>query len=177
MPLLFLLIILGAVNCGNPDEIISSSAEQKYFILNSSFEFAGLPSNDGWTFGNAPFVKFAYQAPPSGGEICVLLKALELGGSINKNIPLTEGKRTYLISFWGKINYYPGEVNLYYKKADDLILRKSVGIEDTVWTRYAVTDTIEAAAGDSLHIEVNGSNLYKVQAYTWVDLFQIEQTN
>ena len=169
-------VLLSISGCGNPDEIVSSSAVQKNYILNSSFEIAGEPSNDGWIFGYAPYVKFAYQAPPSGGNICLLLKALQLGGSIHKTIPLNEGSRVYKFSFWGKINYYPGELILYQKKNDRLFPRRSVSIEDTVWTRYAFADTIDAAAGDSLRIEINGSDLYQVQAYTWIDLIQIEQT-
>lgn len=171
------IVLLGIFGCGNPDEIITSTVEQRYYILNSSFEFAGEPSDDGWKFGIAPFVKFAYQAPPYGGDICVLLKALDLGGNIQRDIPLLEGKKIYSLSFWGKVNYYPGEVHVYQKKDGRLIARNSLSIEDTVWTRYAVTDTLDAADGDSLHIEVNGSNLYKVQAYTWIDLIQVEVLN
>ncbi len=167
-------ILWGIASCGDPGEVVTSSVDQKNFILNSSFELAGEPSNDGWSFGGAPFVKYAYQAPPSGGNICVLIKALDLGGAIRKTIPLPEGKNAYRFSLWGKINYYPGEVYFSQKRAGGFIKKRSISIEDTTWTHYSFVDTLDSGINDSLHIEVNGSNLYKVQAYTWIDLIQVE---
>jgi hypothetical protein len=150
-PLTFLLLlgILPLFGCKSDTTGPSKSGN---LIPNSTFEVNGIPSLQGWVCDTSYF-HLSYDIPPMSTGYSVRLKPDDkpsVGRLSLKSVPV--GKHIFRLSCWGK--GFDGDFffEIYSNKIYSLALR--IHPKDSIWTHYAVEDTIKIDANASFTIGI-----------------------
>ena len=168
----FLCAIL--YSCGQSVEPDNSQEESKTLIF-TSFESGGTASLDGWISPGPPIVKFALDAPPYGGNYSIFLKAREVGAYVHKTVLAFKGTHNYLLTFWSKSTEDPGSLEIYLKRAGNIINEKGVVINTAEWTLFTIEVEFDASESDSIEVMLIGS-LYTIpQGFNYFDLIKLEK--
>ncbi len=140
------IIILG---CSKDTEHPTSPGGENNLIANSSFEINGASSSQGWQFwSNAQSSPtFSTDVPPNGGQWSIVLSVGDrIGASLQTKVATRVGWNRYRLSLWAKSKGDTGFVQLIFNKA----IRRTIGIQDSLWRYYEVMDSMGTVQGDSL---------------------------
>ncbi len=139
---------------------ISSDANppgQSGTLLNSSFEQGGGSTLLGWTASNPQLTTFTTDVPPDGGMWAVSLASTPGPATyIQALFPAGTGTSIYKLSVWGKYLRTPGTVSVIQKIQDNIAVRVSIPVQDTVWNSYVLFDTLSTGPGDSIGVRLSG---------------------
>lgn len=175
-----LLILLVFAGCNSDVKTISGvdgESTQNNIIFASSFEANGEASWDGWINPGPPVVKFASDAPASGGKFSIFLKAEEAGAVVYRKIAAEQGSHNYELSFWGKATEDPGKLEFIILRGNEKIALKRVIVGDNAWTEYKIKADFTAVQGDSLMIYLGGSAYTVPQGFTYFDSIVVRLLN
>jgi hypothetical protein len=88
-----------------------------------------------------------------------------------------EGAHIYRLSVWAKDHFGGGQVSLGIKTSTTTIIVGSITVSDTVWSDYAILDTVPTTASDSLGVSVVKGYLQPAESgtSTTFDLCKLEK--
>lgn len=167
-----IVLLLFFAGCNSDVKTISGvdgETTQNNIFFASSFESNGQATWDGWINPGPPVVKLANEAPASGGEYSIFLKAKEAGAVVYRKIAAEHGAHNYELSFWGKATEDPGKLEFCLLRGNEKIGLERVPVSAGEWTVYKINTSFTAAQGDSLLIYMSGSAFTVPQGFTYFD--------
>ena len=170
--ILLLIVFASLYGCKKDSQIPTGQSEDKNLIVNSSFEMNGIPSYQGWQFWSnvRSSPAFSDDVPPLGGEWSIVLSVGDrTGANLQTKVAAPVGGNRYKLSVWAKSKGDRGIAQLISNKA----IRKTIGIQDSVWGYYEVTDSLVTVQGDSLEVLLDAGTTYSF-AQSYFDLSRLE---
>ncbi len=128
-------------------------------IANPDFTSGGQPSLAGWEINDTARVKVVSNAPhgantwslwtaPSGGIMA--------GGIATTYVTGQSGSGTYTFSCWelNLAHWYWGYVTMAQLRNGATISVRSINMQDSVWTAYTLSDTLDLLPSDTISITI-----------------------
>lgn len=174
---LLIVVAVALIDCcsDSSDGIINITPEEN-LIGNSSFEFNGAQSLEGWVVENANRVAFSDDVPESAGEWSVGIEPGWVPESyiISYLIAAPEGTHNYRFSFWAKRESINSVVRLWVKKPDVNLIVRVIGISSSYWVHYStVITSMNAQSGDTIVVELDGGSAEVSTGSTKYDLVKL----
>ncbi len=163
------IIILG---CDKETENPTRPGDENNLVANSSFEIDGTSSSQGWQFwsNTQSSPTFSADVPPNGGKWSIVLSSADrIGSSLQTKVAARAGGNRYKLSLWAKSKGDTGYVQLIFNKA----IRRTIGIQDSLWRYYEVIDSLGTVQGDSLVVLLDAGTTY-LFAQSQFDLCRLE---
>jgi len=179
--LLVILLCLTMIEVGCKESTTAPSQADGNLLTNSTFEFNGSPSLQGWVVSDSSNVRFSTDTPPNGSGRTIVLDAQGFApwpnGSIYQTVAPPAGTHHYRLSVFGKRSGVAGFVEVHLGRPSDTvsILRMSLQIPDTVWTFCSLTDTITTRTIDSLFITISGGGTEMCAGTTFFNTCKFEK--
>lgn len=136
-----LLFSFSFYGCSRDSQSLTGPIEDNNLIANSSFEINDVPSYQGWQFWSnvQSSPTFSDDVPPSGGNWSIVLSVGDrIGANLQTKVAAPVGGNRYRFSVWAKSKGDYGFAQLIFNKA----IRRTISIQDSVWTYYIVTDSL-----------------------------------
>lgn len=176
-------IVLCAVltTCNKTNNLIVNPQPDSNLLTNSSFEYPGYQSIYGWTISDYDTSAFHYlhDTPPGGGVYSINIKNRWPNSPITlvQFVRAPQGSHIYRLSVWAKDYFGGGQVSWGIKTSTTFIVVGSITVSDTVWSYYAILDTVPTTTSDSLGVSVIGGYLQPADsgASTTFDLCKLEK--
>ncbi len=180
-PIFFLLLLIlpiFLILCEkNEDSITNPQIDHvcNNLLLNSSFEINNSPSYKFWRANSPAYIDFSEDTPPEDGQWAISLPA-EWGPpiSLSQSIKTIRGNNIYVLSFYAKLEGIGGMGVLGLQNSDTIIVSKQIGVNDTSWVKYTISDTISSTQWDTIFVALNGGISQLVQGRTYFDLCVLE---
>jgi len=170
--ILLSIVFAGLYGCKKDSHTPTGPSEDKNLIVNSSFEMNGISSYQGWQFWSNLLSSptFSDDVPPEGGKWSIVLSVGDrIGANLQTKVAAPVGGNRYKLSVWAKSKGDPGLAELIFNKA----IRKRIGIQDSVWRYYEITDSLVTVQGDSLTVLLDAGTTYGF-AQSYFDLCRLE---
>ncbi len=160
--------------------VLNPAGEVNNLIKNGSFESNGKPSLKYWSGRDSSYATFSEDTPKEGGHWAVVLPvhSLEpLNLRLAQAAELHSGKHILKLSFWAKYQgLKSGSALLVRQTADrQLILEKEIAVKDTVWTQYALVDTVQLNTNEKLYVNLSGGASELAGGATMFDLISLTE--
>jgi hypothetical protein len=167
--------VLGSIIACNV--VVNPAGEVDNLIKNPSFEKDGKATLAGWKGEKGLNPKILKDAPKDGGNYCVSLAAEWMAPSHKTfvySIAEHPGRHVYLFAFYGKMHGIPGSAQLLVEQPDSTVrVECSVSVSDTVWTHYAVRDTVTLKDGEKLFVNLTGGRTEVAAGKSEFDLISL----
>lgn len=174
-----LSIISALYCCSDSDDGVSCPSKEENLIGNSSFEFDGVQSLDGWIIEDPGGVAFSDDVPEGGGSWSV---EIDPGGvsqtnKISYKIPAPQGEHRYRFSFCAKRQSINGNARLWIKKSDVNLIVRVIGVSSAYWIQYSALATLNTQSGDTIFVELDGGSTEVSAVGTRYDLVELIKLN
>lgn len=154
-----LLFVAGSFMCNKSDLWVAVPPITTNLISNSSFEFNGVPSLQGWVMFLSPPLDTLRDAPTGGGTWSVAIRGVNFLPipSMRFIAAAPAGSHVYQLSVWGKFAIRAGFAGLNLLRNDTTYPQMGLSINDTTWAWYHALDTLTTINGDSLEVRLSGA--------------------
>lgn len=173
---LLIIITVALINCcsNSSDSIIDITLEEN-LIRNSSFEFKGVQSLEGWYVEDTDRVGFSDDVPEGGGEWSVGIEPglVPESYTISYLIAAPEGTHSYRFSFWAKRESISSVARLWVKKPDINLILRVIGISSSYWVQYSTLVTMDTQSGDTIIVQLDGGSTEVSTGSTKYDLVKL----
>jgi hypothetical protein len=164
---LFLIILVLFLIPSCKDEVNSPDDLDGNLIMNPSFEENGISTLKGWE--SAGNINFFTDTPPGGGIFSIgLSESNGPPGYVSYSLRVAPGKKIFTFSCWAKTTNLPGEINVSIT-GDTVSHSTSIGVTDSIWTSYTISDTVDFIQDDTLRIFLKGSISQLIPSVTYYD--------
>jgi hypothetical protein len=167
-----LIAFVALCGCNSDSETTIGPDQDTNLIVNSSFEMNGHPTYEGWQYWSNVQTSptFSNDVPSAGGKWSLVLSVGDrIGANLQTKVAAPIGGNRYKLSVWAKSLGDHGSVQLIFNKA----IRKTIGIQDSLWRYYEVTDSLVTVQGDSLVVSLDAGTTY-LFAQSCFDLCRLE---
>jgi len=158
----FLILYCTVVGCSN-STTTTNGPYAPVLLANSTFDAAGHPSLNGWTYGRSDIdslAQFEHDAPPSSRAQWSI--ALEPGWIpsttyVTRSFTgLTSG--IYKLSLWSRISPAPGVGRFGIAVGTLPYFLNGTEVSDSVWTQHVLLDTLTLKYSDTVSIYLTGGS-------------------
>jgi hypothetical protein len=165
--------------CADPSGPVTGNTQDENLIRNSSFEFDGAASLEGWTAEDTARIAFSDDVPDGGGTWSIEIEAGTVPETytVLSAIPAPEQPHQYLFAFWAKRLGPDGLVRLWVKSPDVNKIVRLIGVSSSYWIQYVTYFTLSTQPGDTIFVELEGGSsevLAGTVAYDLVTLIKLD---